>query len=114
MKQPLTWMQEIREHNDFADIDFINDMMNRRDTPFKPEILLEYGFKPNEESNFFDKGEYYLNDQELVIEFMEEREVKIYKSYDNNISKNFCFTSPLWKTIDEMESDLSRVMESLK
>jgi hypothetical protein len=100
IKQPITFMQEV-ENYFTAGGDKLSDIIDRRSQPFMPEILKDYGFSMSIDERYF------LNDTELVLNMFE---VKIYLNYLGRCD----FTFPLWKTIDEMENDLARVMESLK
>ena len=100
MKTPKTLMQEIEAHHTI-DILLYNEI-ERRSTPFKPEMLLEFGFvkgDSHETRNIYTNGN--------IIIFVEILIVRIRDGLGD-------FTFPLWKTIDEFESDLSRVLGAIK
>jgi hypothetical protein len=103
MKQPMTLMQEIEDILG-SDPEFLAKPLNRiilrRSQPFTPEILADYGFQLKE-----DKYGYPV---------YENGDIKLDFVINGCASFNDRFELPIWKTIDEFENDLSRVLEALK
>lgn len=115
MKTPKILMQEIEETyeqinvgaNSFIpkyDSNELHAILNRRLKPFIPEILSEYGF------TFHDL--YFKRENNVYIEISGGAKYWDIDLYINDKKERFTF--PLWKTIDEFENDMARVLESLK
>jgi hypothetical protein len=108
MKNLKPLIQEIDKAQDQLDNMFqfqrwLAKEIKRRSQPFTPEVLVDYGFK------FTPSNRNYLieiNGRYFSIR-IDKRMVKIQESIDQ-------FYFPLWKTIDDFENDLAKVMEDLK